>query len=106
MNITAAKPTLGDQTEVADIVEEIVHEDANIIYGLVYDESVDDDLLVTIVATGVDQRAPTLVIDNQPSIQLNPVGLKKDEPIQKAGTSSAAEIDFLDVPTFMRKQVD
>ena len=34
------------------------------------------------------------------------VGLKKDEPIQKAGTSSAAEIDFLDVPTFMRKQVD
>jgi cell division protein FtsZ len=106
VNITAAKPTLGDQTEVADIVEEIVHEDANIIYGLVYDESVDDDLLVTIVATGVDQRAPTLVIDNQPSIQLNPVGLKKDEPIQKAGTSSAAEIDFLDVPTFMRKQVD
>ena len=25
VNITAAKPTLGDQTEVADIVEEIVH---------------------------------------------------------------------------------
>jgi cell division protein FtsZ len=106
VNITAAKPTLGDQTEVADIVEEIVHEDANIIYGLVYDESVDDDLLVTIVATGVDQRAPTLVIDNQPSIQLNPVGLGKEHTSQKGGTSSAAEIDFLDVPTFMRKQVD
>jgi cell division protein FtsZ len=106
VNITAAKPTLGDQTEVADIVEEIVHEDANIIYGLVYDESVDDDLLVTIVATGVDQRAPTLVIDNQPSIQLNPVGLGKEHISQKGGTSSAAEIDFLDVPTFMRKQVD
>ena len=106
VNITAAKPTLGDQTEVADIVEEIVHEDANIIYGLVYDETVDDDLLVTIVATGVDQRAPTLVIDNQPSIQLNPVGLSKEHTSQKGGTSSAAEIDFLDVPTFMRKQVD
>ena len=106
VNITAAKPTLGDQTEVADIVEEIVHEDANIIYGLVYDEKVDDDLLVTIVATGVDQRAPTLVIDNQPSIQLNPVGLRRDNINQEGGTSSAAEIDFLDVPTFMRKQVD
>ena len=68
--------------------------------------SVDDDLLVTIVATGVDQRAPTLVIDNQPSIQLNPVGLGKEHTSQKSGTSSAAEIDFLDVPTFMRKQVD
>jgi cell division protein FtsZ len=73
---------------------------------LVYDETVDDDLLVTIVATGVDQRAPTLVIDNQPSIQLNPVGLRRDNIDQEGGTSSAAEIDFLDVPTFMRKQVD
>ena len=76
------------------------------IKGNVYDETVDDDLLVTIVATGVDQRAPTLVIDNQPSIQLNPVGLRRDDIDQKGGTSSAAEIDFLDVPTFMRKQVD
>ena len=97
---------MGDQAEVADIVEEIVHEDANIIYGLVYDDTVKDDLQVTIVATGVDQRAPKLVIDNQPSMQLNPVGLNKEQTSQKVGTSSAAEIDFLDVPTFMRKQVD
>ena len=64
------------------------------------------DLQVTIVATGVDQRAPSLVIDNEPSMKLNPVGLNKDKTIQKVGTSSAEEIDFLDVPTFMRKQVD
>ena len=106
VNITAKKPTLGDQTEVADIVDEIVSEDANIIYGLVYDDSFGDDLQVTIVATGVDQRAPSLVIDNEPSMKLNPVGLDKDKTSQKVGTSSAEEIDFLDVPTFMRKQVD
>ena len=35
-----------------------------------------------------------------------PVGLDKDKTSQKVGTSSAEEIDFLDVPTFMRKQVD
>ena len=106
VNITAKKPTLGDQTEVADIVDEIVSEDANIIYGLVYDDSLGDDLQVTIVATGVDQRAPSLVIDNEPSMKLNPVGLDKDKTSQKVGTSSAEAIDFLDVPTFMRKQVD
>ena len=106
VNITAKKPTLGDQTEVADIVDEIVSEDANIIYGLVYDDSFGDDLQVTIVATGVDQRAPSLVIDNEPSMKLNPVGLNKVNTSQKVGTSSAEEIDFLDVPTFMRKQVD
>ena len=65
-----------------------------------------DDLQVTIVATGVDQRAPALVIDNEPSMTLNPVGLDKDKTSQKVGTSSAEAIDFLDVPTFMRKQVD
>jgi len=54
----------------------------------------------------VDQRSPKLVIDNQPTMQLNPVGLNKSQTIQEGGTSSAAEIDFLDVPTFMRKQVD
>jgi cell division protein FtsZ len=106
VNITAAKPTLGDQTEVADIVDDIVSEDANIIYGLVYDETVGDDLLVTIVATGVDQRSPTLVIDNQPTIQLNPVGLNREHNDQRISTSSVEAIDFLDVPTFMRKQVD
>ena len=105
VNITA-KPTLGDQAEVADIVDEIVSEDANIIYGLVYDDSFGDDLQVTIVATGVDQRAPSLAIDNEPTMKLNPVGLNKHKTNQEVGTSSAEEIDFLDVPTFMRKQVD
>ena len=109
VNITAKAPTLGDQAEVGEVVESIAdNENANIIYGLVYDDSVGDDLLVTIVATGVNHKAPSLVIDNQPSIKLNPVGLDKiREPNQKVGTSSAEEaIDFLDVPTFMRKQVD
>ena len=101
VNITA-KPTLGDQAEVADIVDEIVSEDANIIYGLVYDDSFGDDLQVTIVATGVDQRAPSLAIDNEPTMKLNPVGLNKHKTNQEVGTSSAEEIDFLDVPTFMR----
>ena len=109
VNITAKAPTLGDQAEVGEVVESIAdNENANIIYGLVYDDSVGDDLLVTIVATGVNHKVPSLVIDNQPSIKLNPVGLDKiREPNQKVGTSSAEEaIDFLDVPTFMRKQVD
>ena len=106
VNITGKEPTLRDQAEVADIIDEIVSEDANIIYGLVFDKNYKDEIKVTIVATGVDQRAPSLVIDNEPSMKLNPVGLDKDKTSQKVGTSSAEEIDFLDVPTFMRKQVD
>ena len=106
VNITGKEPTLRDQAEVTTIIDEIVSEDANIIYGLVFDDSYKDEIKVTIVATGVDQRAPSLVIDNEPTIKLNPVGLDKDKINQEVGTSSAEETDFLDVPTFMRKQVD
>ena len=107
VNITAKEPTLRDQREVSEIVDEIVSDDANIIYGLVYDDNFKDELQVTIVATGVDQRAPAVVIDSEPSLVLNPVGLDRDQTNQEVGTSSAEDgIDFLDVPTFMRKQVD
>ena len=43
------------------------------------------------------------------TVKLNPVGLethKIDQSVESGGTSSAEDIDFLDVPTFMRKQVD
>tara|TARA_B100000475_G_scaffold66684_1_gene47425 strand:+ start:146 stop:1270 length:1125 start_codon:yes stop_codon:yes gene_type:complete len=112
VNITGKEPTLNDYEEVSNIVEEFTAEDAYVIYGTVIDEDIDDDLLVTIVATGVNQKAPTLAVDNKrnASIKLNPVGLNKEIPTDKTskevGTSSAEALDFLDVPTFMRKQVD
>jgi len=112
VNITGKEPTLNDYEEVSNIVEEFTAEDAYVIYGTVIDKDIDDDLLVTIVATGVNQKAPTLAVDNKrnASIKLNPVGLNKEIPTDKTskevGTSSAEALDFLDVPTFMRKQVD
>ena len=111
VNITGKEPTLNDYEEVSNIVEEFTAEDAYVIYGTVIDKDIDDDLLVTIVATGVNQKAPTLAVDNKrsASIKLNPVGLGKEVQVntsQEVGTSSAEALDFLDVPTFMRKQVD
>ena len=50
-----------------------------------------------------------LAVDNTPAtVKLSPVGLDKDHTKDSVsvGTSSAEDIDFLDVPTFMRKQVD
>ena len=71
----------------------------------------EDELLVTVVATGVNQKSATIAVDNsrRATVQLNPVGLdtpKIGHSIESGGTSSAEDIDFLDVPTFMRKQVD
>jgi cell division protein FtsZ len=112
VNITAKSPTMADFDEVDSVIRDFTADDATIIYGTVMEDSMDEEeLLVTVVATGVNQKTATLAVDNsrKATVQLNPVGLdasKLDQLVESGGTSSAEDIDFLDVPTFMRKQVD
>ena len=112
VNITAKSPTMADFDEVDSVIRDFTADDATIIYGTVMEDSMDEEeLLVTVVATGVNQKTATLAVDNsrRATVQLNPVGLdapQKDQTVESGGTSSAEDIDFLDVPTFMRKQVD
>lgn len=112
VNITAKSPTMADFDEVDSVIRDFTADDATIIYGTVMEDSMDEEeLLVTVVATGVNQKTATLAVDNsrKATVQLNPVGLdtaKINQTIKSGGTSSAEDIDFLDVPTFMRKQVD
>ena len=111
VNITAKGVTLSDNAEVESVIEGLIAEDATIIWGVVEDDSMnEEELLVTVVATGINQRTATLAVDNtrRATVQLNPVGLNAHSTshLESGGTSSAEEIDFLDVPTFMRKQVD
>ena len=112
VNITAKSPTMADFDEVDSVIRDFTADDATIIYGTVMEDSMDEEeLLVTVVATGVNQKTATLAVDNsrRATVQLNPVGLDTpsiDQSAKSGGTSSAEDIDFLDVPTFMRKQVD
>jgi len=112
VNITAKSPTLDDFDAVDSVIRDFIADDATIIYGTVMEETMNsDELLVTVVATGVNQITPTLAVDNTrpATIELNPVGLGNEDKIdnvESGGTSSAEDIKFLDVPTFMRKQVD
>ena len=111
VNITAKAVTLSDNAEVESVIEGLIAENATIIWGVVEDDTMDEaELLVTIVATGINQRTATLAVDNTrtATVKLNPVGLHAHSTrhLESGGTSSAEEIDFLDVPTFMRKQVD
>ena len=112
VNITAKSPTLDDFDEVDSVIRGFCADDATIIFGTVMEEKMNsDELLVTVIATGVNQMTPTLAVDNTrpATIELNPVGLGNEDKIdnvESGGTSSAEDIKFLDVPTFMRKQVD
>lgn len=57
INITAAKGNIKmkEVTEVMNTVKPLVADDANIIFGVVYDERMGDAMRVTVVTTGFDQ---------------------------------------------------
>ena len=64
VNITASSTGMSAQElqEIGDIVQEVASDEATIITGLVFDEGLEEQLQVTIVATGLEDTIP----DEQP----------------------------------------
>jgi len=54
---------LDDVEAAAAMVQEAVHPDANTIFGAAFDESMDDEIRVTIIATGFDDKKGANVIN-------------------------------------------
>ena len=52
--------SLFEVNEAAEIIRETAHPDANIIFGAVIDETLSDEVRVTVVATGFDIASPTV----------------------------------------------
>ncbi|MDO8494686.1 MAG: cell division protein FtsZ, partial [Deltaproteobacteria bacterium] len=48
--------TLREISDASKLIQEEAHEDANILFGAVVDESLKDDIRVTVIATGFDQH--------------------------------------------------
>ncbi|BBH51646.1 cell division protein FtsZ [Fluviispira sanaruensis] len=56
INITGTSTmTLHEISEASTLIQEAAHEDANIIFGAVIDEAMEDRIRVTVIATGFDQ---------------------------------------------------
>ena len=59
LNITGGNNLgLHEISEAASVIYEQAHEDANIIIGSVIDESLNDEVIVTIIATGFEKQNP------------------------------------------------
>lgn len=91
LNITGGSDLgLFEVNEAAELVQKSADPDANIIFGAVIDESLNDELLITVIATGFDtgphKRTGNPVLD----------GLK-------AKGSDARKEEEIDVPTFLRR---
>lgn len=96
VNITAGM-SLGirEATEATSIIQREAGEDVEVIFGTVIDESMGDDLRVTVIATGFEKEAEQTA-GKRPSVSLavdNPVFNYKGEESLRA----------LDVPTYQRR---
>ena len=75
--------------DAAKLVEEAVHPDANIIFGAVIDDSLGDEVRVTVIAAGFDETQQVSPRTSSiPSRQVG--GVATDEGAQPAPTSSVA----------------
>ncbi len=66
INITAGKDLkLQEVEEALSVIQESVHEDAHVIFGAVFDETIEDEVRITVIATGFG-RSEKIV--NQPKL--------------------------------------
>ncbi len=120
INITGGKDLgLHEISEASSIIQEAAHPDANIIFGAVIDETLQDEIRITVIATGFDTKAKIDKerMERQLGTERTPVYRKLDRSSQKSYVSPFRKKvepisgDFviendLDVPTFIRKKVD
>jgi len=116
--------TLHEVQQAMDIIREATSEEADVIFGLVYDDNMDAEIKVTVIATGFDQiwREGPKPITSDEALDLNTILNKsfdrrpsrpiKQEEVQlapkKPQTSTkkdevpATQEEPLDVPTYFR----
>ncbi|WP_138159315.1 cell division protein FtsZ [Peptoniphilus catoniae] len=94
LNITAGNDLgIFEVNEAADLIRDCVDEDANIIFGAGIDDSLKDQVKITVIATEFDQYNE----DDKPSKVYDPERFKSDK--DKKSDYSTGE---LNIPSFLR----
>jgi cell division protein FtsZ len=109
INITGGPDlTLYEVNEASSIIREAADEDANIIFGAVIDETMRDEMKITVIATGFDKEmadtgstAASAGMASTPPRYTRQPGDDLPRPNVTPGRT-----DDLDVPTFIRKKAD
>ncbi|MCK6529488.1 cell division protein FtsZ [Myxococcota bacterium] len=101
INVTGnSELKLFEVNEAATLIQEEAHEDAEIIFGWVIDDTMGDEVRVTVIATGFQAQEEERATPSQPSIDriLKPVA-----PKVNSVTPWAVVKDPLDVPPAVRR---
>jgi len=105
---------LHEVEEAARIVQEAAHEEANIIFGAVIDQTLGDEVRMTVIATGFTEKkeavTPSGKVVDLPRAQRAPAlagsGTWRRRPGEMRAEGDDGLDDDLDVPAFLRRQAD
>ncbi|MDK9709651.1 cell division protein FtsZ [Acidaminobacter sp.] len=116
LNITGG-PSLGllEINEAAEIVAREADEDANIIFGAVIDETIKDEIRITVIATGFEdvikkaaqdvKPEPAVVQEEAPAVSEAPAVQEAAAPVQNVVKSAGGnESGEFEIPPFLRKR--
>lgn len=116
-NITGGKGlTMHEVDEAARFITKAVDPDAKIIFGAVIDENMDDEIKITVVATGFEEGNRKRAVD---SVVNTPSYIEEEEPEPEPAPKvrrpmfstkpledqEPQEQDELDIPAFIRKKM-
>ena len=118
VNITAGPElSLGEIKAVGNCISDFASEEAIIVTGTVLDDTRGNDLIVTVIATGLSSSLQTI---SKPSRQVNMLNERKPLPlsdaarqmlenppkVEKIEEKKKDEEGYLDIPSFVRTQLD
>ena len=117
INITGGEDlTLGEATQINEIIHDAAGEDAEIIFGSASDPAMEGEVRVTVIATGFDKQvtgeaasrsAGILSFPAQRRPAATPLPTTTAETQTPEPTSdTTGEVPEMEIPTFIRRQMD
>jgi len=122
VNVTAGPDlNIGEFTDVGNVIDEFASEQATVVVGTVIDPNMSDEIKVTVVATGLGMpEKPNVVVDNmltnaamdgqvdyarldRPAYARHSAALQQDNLAEDLENQN---MDYLDIPAFLRRQAD
>ena len=123
LNITGGEDlTLGEVTQISDIIHDAVGDDSQIIFGSVTEPAMQGEVRVTVIATGFDrgtEQAPSATETVRPSLGIRSPGAPvipfpaaktrpsgSGQPPASRPARASTELGDMEIPTFIRRQMD
>jgi cell division protein FtsZ len=92
INVTGGPDmSLYEVNEAASLIQEEAHESANIIFGAVIDDKVEDEIQVTVIATGFGERDADIQSASWMSARYSPPATPSTAPMQTTRPSRPME---------------